>query len=79
MSKLKSYLFFALQVLECHGFICSSSKDALELVQWTSYADRLSKGKVSSNGGPMPPAGSTFHLDGGAVSTPRGMENNTLR
>ena len=64
------------KVLECHGFICASSKDALELVQCTSFADRRSKGKVN---GALPPAGSSFHLEGGGSMTPRGFEANTLR
>nr|KAG5709989.1 hypothetical protein BaRGS_030065 [Batillaria attramentaria] len=66
------------KVLECHGFICSSSKDALELVQYTSYADKLSKGKL--NGTVMPPAApasQTYHLEGG--HSPRHFETNTLK
>lgn len=31
------------QVLECHGFITMTPKDALELVQWTSTLDKRSK------------------------------------
>ncbi|CAL1543910.1 unnamed protein product [Lymnaea stagnalis] len=31
------------QVLECHGFITMSPKDAMELVQWTSVMDKRSK------------------------------------
>ncbi|CAG5135354.1 unnamed protein product [Candidula unifasciata] len=33
------------QVLECHGFITMTPKDALELVQWTSTLDKRSKQK----------------------------------
>ena len=65
------------KVLECHGFICASSKDALELVQFTSFADRLSKGRVN---GALPPAGTSFHLESASLATPRsGFESNTLR
>lgn len=64
------------KVLECHGFICASSKDALELVQYTSIADRLDKGKIN---GAMPPAGFNFHLEGATSLTPRGFETNTVR
>ncbi|XP_025090883.1 uncharacterized protein LOC112562095 [Pomacea canaliculata] len=67
------------KVLECHGFICASSKDALELVQSTAYADRLCKGKVN---GTLTSAVQSFHIDSSA-STPRGggmmHETNTLR
>ncbi|KAH9503183.1 hypothetical protein Btru_070175 [Bulinus truncatus] len=31
------------QVLECHGFITESPKDAMDLVQWTSVMDKRSK------------------------------------
>ncbi|XP_076452939.1 uncharacterized protein LOC143288401 [Babylonia areolata] len=41
------------KVLECHGFVCSSDKDALELVQFTSMVDRQNKGKL--NGAAVPP------------------------
>ncbi|ESO84668.1 hypothetical protein LOTGIDRAFT_236174 [Lottia gigantea] len=34
------------KVLECHGFVCESDRDALDLVQATSTADKMSKGRV---------------------------------
>lgn len=66
------------KVLECHGFICSSSKDALELVQYTSYADKLSKGKL--NGTVMPPAAPAsqmYHIEG--HPSQRHFDTNTLK
>ncbi|KAL8605103.1 hypothetical protein ACOMHN_018904 [Nucella lapillus] len=63
------------KVLECHGFICSSSKDALELVQCTSFADRGRKGKVQN--GAMPSAGSTFRMEN--ATTPRNFQTNSMK
>ena len=39
------------QVLECHGFVTNTPKDALELVQWTCSFDQRSKGLGSAAGG----------------------------
>ena len=65
------------KVLECHGFVCSSSSDALELVQHTSFADRLSKGKV--NGAPVPSAGPGSSVVDGAPPTPRSLDTSMVR
>ena len=62
------------KVLECHGFVCASSKDALELVQWTSHADKLCKGKL--NGGMAPP-GASFRPE--LTTLPRGPAAGTFR
>ncbi|XP_050409775.1 uncharacterized protein LOC126824576 [Patella vulgata] len=37
------------KVLECHGFVCESDRDALDLVHATSTADRISKQKVNGS------------------------------
>ncbi|XP_076434575.1 uncharacterized protein LOC143274598 isoform X1 [Babylonia areolata] len=64
------------KVLECHGFICSSSTDALELVQCTSYADRSRKGTLQ-NGGVMPPAGTSFRMASSASQ--KSFPSNSLK
>ncbi|XP_071093818.1 uncharacterized protein [Haliotis cracherodii] len=35
------------KVLECHGFVCESARDSLELVQKTSTADKMSKARIN--------------------------------
>ncbi|KAK7087895.1 uncharacterized protein [Littorina saxatilis] len=75
------------KILECHGFICTSSKDALELVQVTSYADRVIKGKI--NGATPPPPAVVHHHHHSHPShshnheplsmSPRSFETNTMR
>ncbi|KAL8579732.1 hypothetical protein ACOMHN_064586 [Nucella lapillus] len=54
------------KVLECHGFVCSCEKDALELVESTSFVDRLSKGKI--NGAAMPASYETNTLKSTSAS-----------
>lgn len=40
------------KVLECHGFICASDQDALDIVKATSYADQTKRQNGSVQNGP---------------------------
>ena len=65
------------RVLECHGFVCGSTKDALDLVQATSVADRLSKGKLNGSVMQHPPP--VIQTRSVGLESPTHSENTTPR